>query len=659
MADRKVTDLVELGVEDLTDDDYGLVSQASSNASKKIRLKQLGGGGVAPYTVLSGESVTAGQGLELIQGGVRAGQGRTIELNAADKIVDAYVLLRGRIVKLDETRLFAVYAQGNGVGDGYGVVITIAGDGSRSYGTPVLFRSGVMSNFSACLVDTDKIAVSYMQNANGKCIIATISGTVISFGSEVVFNASPSLYTDVIALTTGKIAVVYARSTTDVKIIAATVSGTVPTFGTEATVYAATGSYCSLVRMADGKGMVSFNAPNLGVSVAVFTVSGTTITVSTPVTVYPLTTSGDEAETQIEYLGDDLIALCFMNLNAISSNQGVYAQVLRVYDTTVIGGRAVLVRAQTVVSPGISITKMTPNRVAVTLSDVDDSDNGKVYILDIINGAFQVKDFAQYSSAATMFNKIIAISSTRLYAIYADSADSQKGYNAVIEYSEFVGIALKSAAAGDVVSAAYAGTVSITSLSLQAGGLYYIDESGSLSRNAQRTFAGTAVSSTVLRIGEVKGGVIDARSFAGAKYRAEGHAGYGSTNNKIPYFTSITENVLGTINTIANSASLGWSMTVNVAGVYSVYYASRAAAAAAHSVGVTKNSAQLTTAILSTTLADRLAVDYQDVATAPVDVAVTVFLNIGDVLRIHTDGGTPSATNVQILEVTLITPIQS
>jgi len=116
--------------------------------------------------------------------------------------------------------------------------------------------------------------------------------------------------------------------------------------------------------------------------------------------------------------------------------------------------------------------------------------------------------------------------------------------------------------------------------------------------------------------------------------------GHGSTNTKIRRFTT-TVSSSGTDITYADSATDGASFTINRSGLYSIQYTD-ARLAAACSLGISKNSSQLTTSIATITAADRLGL-----TGGPTNIhntlTVLAYLAAGTVIRPHTDG-TPDDT---------------
>jgi hypothetical protein len=128
--------------------------------------------------------------------------------------------------------------------------------------------------------------------------------------------------------------------------------------------------------------------------------------------------------------------------------------------------------------------------------------------------------------------------------------------------------------------------------------------------------------------------------------------GYGSTNNKITRFTN-TLNSVGTGITYADSATLGASFTINEAGVYAIHYTDEFSGAA--DMGISLNSNQLTTSIVSITAANRIARSSPAGANQGSTSSVTMQLSAGDVIRPHTDGtGKGSNTALPMFTITQV-----
>ena len=126
-------------------------------------------------------------------------------------------------------------------GQGKARVVSGNAGSAPSYGTEATFESGKAYQFTTAAFDSEnnKVVLAYMDGNTfkGKCVVGTINGTDISFGTAVQFNGTDNVET----VSTGydpiakKIIVTYRDSgdSNKGKLIEGTVSGTSITFGSE------------------------------------------------------------------------------------------------------------------------------------------------------------------------------------------------------------------------------------------------------------------------------------------------------------------------------------------------------------------------------------------------------------------------------------------
>ena len=131
--------------------------------------------------------------------------------------------------------------------------------------------------------------------------------------------------------------------------------------------------------------------------------------------------------------------------------------------------------------------------------------------------------------------------------------------------------------------------------------------------------------------------------------RLDTHSGFGSTATMIPRFTNLRQS-LGDGIIYQDSATNGASFTAVRDGMYSfTFNFGMINSSAVNLFGLSKNSTQLTTAINSISVADRLAIQYStDSSVAEGLVAGSCswsgYLVAGDVIRPHTGGSAPTNT---------------
>ncbi len=146
-------------------------------------------------------------------------------------------------------RVVIVYEDRNNSDYGTAIVGTVSGT-SISFGSPVVFSTSDTNNLYAGFDSTNnKVVVAYRDVGNsnyGTAIVGTVSGTTISFGTAVVFEANYTQDMPVVYDSSNqKIVIAYYAYTglPTSRAIVGTVSGTSITFGTAVEFLANRGTY--------------------------------------------------------------------------------------------------------------------------------------------------------------------------------------------------------------------------------------------------------------------------------------------------------------------------------------------------------------------------------------------------------------------------------
>ena len=136
---------------------------------------------------------------------------------------------------------------------GGAAVGTVSGT-SISFGSEVVFESATTTNISSVYDPTNgKVVIAYRDSDNsgyGTAIVGTVSGTSISFGTPVVFNPTYTVFTStVFDSANNKVIIAYQNRGNDSHgtVIAGTVSGTSISFDTASTFSFSTSSFISAV----------------------------------------------------------------------------------------------------------------------------------------------------------------------------------------------------------------------------------------------------------------------------------------------------------------------------------------------------------------------------------------------------------------------------
>jgi hypothetical protein len=178
----------------------------------------------------------------------------------------------------------------------------------------------------------------------------------------------------------------------------------------------------------------------------------------------------------------------------------------------------------------------------------------------------------------------------------------------------------------DVLNVSYSGYVSVGDIIRIAANVAMVaNPSNNLNLSFQEQDISVSVTNTLPQFSDSDSSV-----------RLDTANGYGSTANKIRRFSNVRDNIGADIEYL-DSAADGARFVVKSAGVYNISYTEQASSAAFF--GLSKNSSQLTTSIISITTADRLAIGTTDsISGYPETIAWQGYLQAGDVVRAHTEG---------------------
>jgi len=420
----------------------GLSSAFDINSGKVVVTYKDGANSDYPTAVvgtISGGSVSFGS--EVVIDTVSSGTCTVYDENA-NKVAVFYVNngLKGKVGTVS----------GTGISFGSAGSISLSSD-------PTLTKRGAIFD-----PDTNKIVVAYKQaSSSSKAVIATISGTDITFGTPAVLESSTAGREEIglgYDTLNNKVIVAHRNpnSPYDCKVVVGTVSSNSISFGSEATFNAGNQSYPAtpVFDPSSGKVVIAYrDGSNSSYGKTVLgTVSGTSITFGSPVTWH----SGTTYNATSAYHADAKKVVTFFT-NGSSSARG----------DVVVGSVS-----------GSSITytsgfALSPNDTNIQTLLTYDSTN-KIILANYVS-----ED--DYHGEAVVYQP--AYTSTNLTA------------------ENFIGISKGGAyAAGSSATVDIIGSVSENQSSLTAGQSYFVQIDGTLGLTADdpSVFAGTAISATRL-----------------------------------------------------------------------------------------------------------------------------------------------------------------
>ena len=255
-------------------------------------LLPTGGGQNAVDFVASG-TLSSGQTVALNSDGtVEAVAGTTTSVGSPVVFASTNTSTTAAVYDSNANKVVMTYVNNLNAQRGTAVVGTVSGT-SITFGTPVVFETGAVTNISPVFDSTaNKIVIAYRDLGNssyGTAVVGTISGTSISFGSPVVFRSATSAYMSATYDSTNNVTVIaYWDGGNGSKgtAIVGTVSGTSISFGTSTVFEPAASDFIAatfdstankIVIAYDDNGNSGFGTAVVG------TVSGTSISFGAPV----------------------------------------------------------------------------------------------------------------------------------------------------------------------------------------------------------------------------------------------------------------------------------------------------------------------------------------------------------------------------------------
>ena len=399
----------------------------------------------------------------------------------------------------DNSKIVVAFRDGANSSHGTALVGTISGN-SISFGTAVVFNAGTTAQ-TDITYDTgnNKFLICYQDESNsnqGAAIVGSVSGTSISFGTEAVFDSGSesSRMRACYDVASGTTVITYADRNNSYygTAIVATISGTSVTFGTQ-TVYASyNGSMAAIVYDASAsKVLIASSSSGAAGAAIVGTVSGTTISFGTAIT---YSTSNDSYYFSAAYDANAQKTLIVYDANISGVRRGACV-VATVSGTSVTVGTEVLYsnfntsNSNAGVSYDSDAKKITIffketstpqyNALVGTISGTSVTFGTPVALT--LNGDLSTETgfVAAYDPTAGK-TALIYATKTATTGLYYGVWTT--GYTATnLTATNFVGITDQAIASGASGSVVVQGGVGAGQTSLTIGSTYYVQEDGTIS----------------------------------------------------------------------------------------------------------------------------------------------------------------------------------
>ena len=401
-------------------------------------------------------------------------------------------------------KVVIAYKDNNNSNYGTAVVGTVSGMGI-SFGTPTVYNSGTSSYNSAAFDSASgKVVIAY-QDASfsqyGTAVVGTVSGTSISFGSEVVFESAVVIFVSVtFDSAAGKVVIAYrdGGNSNYGTAIVGTVSGTSITFGTAVVFDSGISNNMSATfDSAAGKVVIAYKAyynANYGTAV-VGTVSGTSISFGTPA-VYNSGTTNEISATFDSASSKVVIAY----KNGGNSDSGT-AIVGTVSGTSISFGSAVVFN--NLLTNSISaIFDSAAGKVVISYDDTTNSNYGTAIVGTVSGSSISFGSEIVFSNEQLSYTAPAFDSATgKVIISYRKQTGSNYGTSVVFanpssNNTSFIGISDSTISDTATGSVTIKGGISTNVTGLTPNTDYYVQSDGSLSATVSTVHAGKALSST-------------------------------------------------------------------------------------------------------------------------------------------------------------------
>ena len=414
----------------------------------------------------------------------------------------------------DDNKIVVIYRDG---ADNYGRarVGTVSGT-SISWGTAVEFNGASTEYFAIAYMGSSKVFIAYRDNGNsgyGTGIVGTVSGTDISFGSEAVFatNEITDWSSVVYDPDTGKVVIAYQDNVSPHygRAVVATVSGTTISYGSLATFESAYVKYIGTVYDTTNDKVViayqDYGNSRYGTAI-VGTVSGTSISFGTPA----IFNSNGETSYMSETLGFTNGKVVIAYKDEGDSNKAK-AVVATVSGTDITFGTPAVYDSDGTMYTSISSNSST-GEVLISYQDEGNSDSGTAIVAtvsgtDITFGTPLVYNSGQSSYTSSAYDS----TNDKAVIAYRDAGGSYYGTAVVYSFStiatnltaeNYIGIAGEAIANGATGKVNVVGGVNSSQSGLTTAQTYYVGQTGILTTTADTpsVVAGTSISSTKISV---------------------------------------------------------------------------------------------------------------------------------------------------------------
>jgi hypothetical protein len=467
--------------------------------------------GIASGALTNGQTVII-QSDGTVTGVATAGIAQTVgsdvvwRASTSESIVSVY----------DSSNEKVVVMYNKGVGDdAQAIVGTVSGVGTNStvsFGSTVTIHTDALNNPGAAFDSSNnKVVLAYRDPGNsyyGTAIVGTVSGTSISFGSEVVYTSNNAPYTKVIFDSTNNKVVIFFRGASNYgRAIVGTVSGTSISFGSEATfATSSVNAFDATFDSNSGKAVICYRDPGNSSrgTAKVGTVSGTSISFGSA-TVFE---TGATADPNVTFDSSNNKVVAFYQ-DESNSSKGT-AVVGTVTGTGITFGTPVLFNDGGTAAYPFATFDSNANKVVVSYRDGGRSNKRSFRVGTVSDDTITFGARIGYTESG---NNVVGLtfdsSNKKVVVSYTDSNNSSYGTSKVLQNASvstnltstnFLGFSDAAYSDGDTATIQITGATDDAQSGLTTARKHYVQNDGTLSTTAgdPSVEAGVAISDTTI-----------------------------------------------------------------------------------------------------------------------------------------------------------------
>ena len=412
--------------------------------------------------------------------------------------------------------LFAYQDKGNS-NYGTAVVGTVSGT-SITFGTPAVFETAT-AQYPRLTYDSgnDKFVIAYRDSSNsgyGTSVVATVSGTSVTFGTPVVFNSASTDELDIdYDINAGKVLIAYPDygvSGYGVAVVG-TVSGTSISFGSEATFNSASVTDVNLSYDSDAqKTVIAYmdGGNNDYGNCVVATISGTSVSFGSEVTF-----SASDSTHNMWATYDSNAQKTVITFRDVGDSNKAKAIVGTISGTSISFGTAVGFNGTDQANFQMCAYDPYTKTVAIAYGDIGNSGRG-TFINGTVSGTtISFSSEVVFEQGNTQFISMAAdTTNNKMVVSYQDFTNSEQGTACVLTSAgsvpnltseNYIGMSQGgSVASGGNANVDIIGSLSTNQSGLTAGQQYFVQTDGTIGTTADSpsVLAGTAISSSKLLV---------------------------------------------------------------------------------------------------------------------------------------------------------------